>query len=72
MVKNVFIVQLKLETCLNFRTEFTLDESGDVTWKIPENSEPMPFFNCETYEVKNSTICKKKKIIMNFKLFFFY
>ncbi|XP_067143399.1 uncharacterized protein [Centruroides vittatus] len=32
-------------------TEFTLDESGDVTWNIPENTEPMPFFNCETYEV---------------------
>lgn len=35
----------------NYRTEFTLDESGDVTWKVPENTEPMPFFNCETYEV---------------------
>ncbi|KFM67593.1 hypothetical protein X975_00360, partial [Stegodyphus mimosarum] len=31
-------------------TEFTLDESGDVTWNIPENTEHMPFFNCETYE----------------------
>ncbi|XP_013783752.1 uncharacterized protein LOC106467912 [Limulus polyphemus] len=32
-------------------TEFTLDEGGDVTWKVPENTEPMPFFNWETYEV---------------------
>ena len=35
----------------NKRTEFTLDESGDVSWKVPEVAEPMPFFMCETYEV---------------------
>ncbi|XP_041365007.1 uncharacterized protein LOC121380244 [Gigantopelta aegis] len=32
-------------------TEFHLDENGDVSWKISEDAEPMPFFNCETYEV---------------------
>ncbi|XP_046382195.1 uncharacterized protein LOC124153093 [Haliotis rufescens] len=32
-------------------TEFQLDESGDVSWKVSEDAEPMPFFNCETYEV---------------------
>ncbi|XP_064635771.1 uncharacterized protein LOC135492948 isoform X2 [Lineus longissimus] len=34
-------------------TEFFLDESGDVSWKIPKetNPESMPFFFCETYEV---------------------
>ncbi|EEC04909.1 hypothetical protein IscW_ISCW004843 [Ixodes scapularis] len=32
-------------------TEFTLDESGDLTWKIPDNAESMPFFSCETFEV---------------------
>ncbi|GFQ70934.1 uncharacterized protein TNCT_259211 [Trichonephila clavata] len=35
-------------------TEFTLDESGDVTWNVPEDTEPMPFFNCETYELYSS------------------
>ncbi|ESO87118.1 hypothetical protein LOTGIDRAFT_229277 [Lottia gigantea] len=32
-------------------TEFLLDENGDVSWKISEDAEQMPFFNCETYEV---------------------
>ncbi|XP_054713392.1 uncharacterized protein LOC129222828 [Uloborus diversus] len=32
-------------------TEFTLEESGDVTWNISENTEPMPFFKCETFEM---------------------
>ncbi|XP_076332777.1 uncharacterized protein LOC143237423 isoform X2 [Tachypleus tridentatus] len=32
-------------------TEFTLSENGDVIWKVKEGTEPMPFFNCETYEV---------------------
>ncbi|XP_055954606.1 uncharacterized protein LOC126812091 [Patella vulgata] len=32
-------------------TEFHLDENGDVSWKISEDAEHMPFFNCETYEV---------------------
>ncbi|GIY25110.1 BTB domain-containing protein [Caerostris darwini] len=35
-------------------TEFTLSESGDVTWNIPEETEHMPFFNCETYELYSS------------------
>ena len=34
-----------------FRTEFHLDESGDVSWKVSEEAESMPFFSCETYEV---------------------
>ncbi|XP_015924339.2 uncharacterized protein [Parasteatoda tepidariorum] len=34
--------------------EFTLDESGDVSWNIPENTVQMPFFNCETYEIYSS------------------
>ena len=33
------------------RTLFTLDESGDVSWKVSEDAEPLPFFSCETYEV---------------------
>ncbi|KAK3592425.1 hypothetical protein CHS0354_036055 [Potamilus streckersoni] len=33
-------------------TEFFLDESGDVSWKVSEDAEPMPFFNCETYEIQ--------------------
>lgn len=36
-----------------FRTEFILDESGDVSWKVSEDVDPLPFFNCETYEVIN-------------------
>ena len=35
----------------NYRTEFRLDESGDVTWKVSDDAEPMLFFTCETYEV---------------------
>ena len=35
----------------DLRTLFTLDESGDVTWKVNDDAEPMPFFSCETYEV---------------------
>ncbi|XP_005112555.1 uncharacterized protein LOC101850692 [Aplysia californica] len=32
-------------------TEFVLDENGDVSWQVPDAAEPLPFFNCETYEV---------------------
>ncbi|XP_077526147.1 uncharacterized protein LOC144137990 [Haemaphysalis longicornis] len=32
-------------------TVFTLDDSGDLSWKVPDNAAPMPFFSCETYEV---------------------
>ncbi|KAH3863934.1 hypothetical protein DPMN_026942, partial [Dreissena polymorpha] len=32
-------------------TEFILDESGDVCWKVSDDVEPLPFFNCETYEI---------------------
>ncbi|WAQ95761.1 hypothetical protein MAR_028451 [Mya arenaria] len=32
-------------------TEFNLDESGDVSWKVSDDVEPLPFFNCETFEV---------------------
>ncbi|KAH6942505.1 hypothetical protein HPB50_006930 [Hyalomma asiaticum] len=33
------------------RTVFTLDESGDLSWTIPDHAAQMPFFSCETYEV---------------------
>ena len=47
-------INSNLQTIYSFsRTEFTLDESGDVSWKVPETAEPMPFFMCETYEVCN-------------------
>ena len=36
---------------LFFRTEFILDENGDVSWEVPDAAEALPFFNCETYEV---------------------
>ncbi|XP_075557795.1 uncharacterized protein LOC142589950 isoform X1 [Dermacentor variabilis] len=32
-------------------TVFTLDESGDLSWTIPDHAAQMPFFSCETYEV---------------------
>ncbi|KAH9519989.1 hypothetical protein Btru_071420 [Bulinus truncatus] len=32
-------------------TEFILDENGDVSWQVPDEAEPLPFFNCETYEI---------------------
>ncbi|CAL1539140.1 unnamed protein product [Lymnaea stagnalis] len=32
-------------------TEFILDENGDVSWQVSDEAEPLPFFNCETYEV---------------------
>ncbi|KAG8181650.1 hypothetical protein JTE90_017008 [Oedothorax gibbosus] len=35
-------------------TEFTLDESGDVSWKVSKDTEPMPFFSCETYQLYSS------------------
>ncbi|XP_047118625.1 uncharacterized protein LOC124799129 [Schistocerca piceifrons] len=35
-------------------TRFCLDESGDVTWTVPDDAEAIPLFNCETYEVYNS------------------
>ena len=33
------------------RTIFQLDENGDVSWKVCDDAEAMPFFSCETYEV---------------------
>ena len=33
------------------RTVFQLDENGDVSWKVCDDAESMPFFSCETYEV---------------------
>ena len=39
-----------------FRTEFILDENGDVSWEVPDAAEALPFFNCETFEVRISSI----------------
>ena len=38
------------------RTEFALDENGDVTWEVQDEAEPLPLFNCETYEVRATSI----------------
>ncbi|KAK3089222.1 hypothetical protein FSP39_001872 [Pinctada imbricata] len=35
------------------RSEFSLSEAGDVSWKISDGSEAMPFFCSDTYEVVN-------------------
>ncbi|KAI0232554.1 hypothetical protein LSAT2_017136 [Lamellibrachia satsuma] len=32
-------------------TVFQLDENGDISWKVCDDAESMPFFSCETYEV---------------------
>ena len=42
-----------LERCLFFifRCKFHLYENNDVSWKVPDGSEIMPFFNSDTYEV---------------------
>ena len=44
------------------RTEFILDEGGDVSWKVAEEAEPLPFFNCETYEVHDLSFTVKQLI----------
>lgn len=40
----------------SFRTSFTLDENGDVSWKIPDEVEPIPLFSCETYEIYSTSL----------------
>ncbi|CAN8008051.1 unnamed protein product [Ixodes pacificus] len=59
--ENIYCGSWKITKCISLAagtevaevegTEFTLDESGDLTWKIPDNAESMPFFSCETFEV---------------------
>ncbi|CAN8003004.1 unnamed protein product, partial [Ixodes hexagonus] len=59
--ENIYCGSWKITKCISLAagtevaevegTEFTLDESGDLTWKVPDNAEPMPFFSCETFEV---------------------
>lgn len=59
--ENIYCGSWKITKCISLAagTEvsevegaiFTLDESGDLSWNIPENAEPMPFFSCETFEV---------------------
>ncbi|ELU06536.1 hypothetical protein CAPTEDRAFT_219008 [Capitella teleta] len=48
------LATLDILDSLAARTLFTLDEVGDVSWKVAENAEYMPFFSCETYEVNLS------------------
>jgi hypothetical protein len=33
-----------------------LDESGDVIWTVPEETEAIPLFNCETYEISDADL----------------
>jgi hypothetical protein len=32
-----------------------LDESGDVIWTVPEETEAMPLLSCETYEIYSTS-----------------
>ncbi|XP_033741353.1 uncharacterized protein LOC117328099 [Pecten maximus] len=32
-------------------SEFHLDDSGDVSWKVADDVDAMPFFNSDTYEI---------------------
>ncbi|KAH7943683.1 hypothetical protein HPB52_009888 [Rhipicephalus sanguineus] len=47
----VYMTFIKPGSYAKFRTVFTLDESGDLSWTIPDRAVQMPFFSCETYEV---------------------
>lgn len=38
------------------RTLFCLDESGDVIWTVPEETEAIPLFSCETYEIYSTSV----------------
>ncbi|XP_025828986.1 uncharacterized protein LOC108743837 [Agrilus planipennis] len=41
--------------CLSIKgVTFKLDDSGDVTWTVPEELNPVPLFSCETFEVHKS------------------
>lgn len=46
------------EVCYNIihRTLFCLDESGDVIWTVPEETEAIPLFSCETYEIYSTSL----------------
>ncbi|KDR13429.1 uncharacterized protein LOC110835411 [Zootermopsis nevadensis] len=37
-------------------TLFCLDESGDVIWTVPEETEAIPLFSCETYEIYSTSL----------------
>jgi hypothetical protein len=37
---------------------FCLDESGDVIWTVPEETEAIPLFNCETYEISDTALSR--------------
>ena len=39
---------------MHFRTEFRLEEGGDLAWKLSPGAEQerLPFFACETYELQ--------------------
>ncbi|XP_037571015.1 LOW QUALITY PROTEIN: uncharacterized protein LOC119453092 [Dermacentor silvarum] len=59
--ENIYCGSWKITKCISLAagtevtevegTVFTLDESGDLSWTIPDNAAQMPFFSCETYEV---------------------
>ena len=50
-MKTVINDIIHVQCAFFFRTEFILDENGDVSWEVPDAAEALPFFNCETYEV---------------------
>lgn len=35
---------------------FRLDETGDVTWNVPEELKAVPLFSCETYEIYSTSV----------------
>ncbi|XP_049273478.1 uncharacterized protein LOC119399064 [Rhipicephalus sanguineus] len=59
--ENIYCGSWKITKCISLAagtevtevegTVFTLDESGDLSWTIPDRAVQMPFFSCETYEV---------------------
>lgn len=59
--ENIYCGSWKITKCISLAagtevtevegTVFTLDESGDLSWTIPDHAAQMPFFSCETYEV---------------------
>lgn len=69
-VTNVFISEFSRNTRVSLtkctfihRCQFHLYENNDVSWRIPDGSEIMPFFNSDTYEVCTCEKCIKLQFL---------
>ncbi len=57
---------LKFPLILHFlSSEFTLDEAGDIRWKLHQTpSDYLPFLTCDSYELAPCPNCKVIIIIL--------